>query len=325
MRGHGARLGNIGVADRGGSRPPVALPGPVAACYERPCSTRTTSIRCSPARPEPTEFRKLRKRIVRLTREAHRHLRDGTAPATRWLVCLSGGKDSYTLLAALIELQVARAAAGRPARLQPRPGPAGLSGDRAAGVPRPHGRAAPDRVPRHLFHRHRQGAGRRSTYCALCSRLRRGNLYRIAREEGCSAVVLGHHRDDILETFLLNLFFGGTLAAMPPKLLNDDGDLHVLRPLAHVAEADCDRFARAMGYPIIPCDLCGSQDGLQRLQVKRMLDEWEAKSPGRRQMLFRALTQVEAEPPARPGALRLQEPLTSPQMQRIGLVFMASH
>ena len=105
-------------------------------------------------------------------------------------------------------------------------------------------------------------AGR--TYCALCSRLRRGHLYRIAREEGCAAVVLGHHRDDIVETFLLNLFHGGQLAAMPPKLLNDDGDLYVLRPLALVAEADCARFARAMGYPIIPCDLCGSQDGLQR-------------------------------------------------------------
>ena len=104
--------------------------------------------------------------------------------------------------------------------------------------------------------------------------------------------MLGHHRDDIVETFLLNLFHGGKLAAMPPKLLNDEGDVYVLRPLAHVAEADCERFARAMGYPIIPCDLCGSQDGLQRLQVKRMLDEWEAKSPGRRQILFRALTQA---------------------------------
>ena len=131
------------------------------------------------------------------------------------------------------------------------------------------------------------------TYCALCSRLRRGHLYRIAREEGCAAVVLGHHRDDILETFLLNLFFGGKLAAMPPKLLNDEGDVYVLRPLAHVAEADCDRFARAMGYPIIPCDLCGSQDGLQRRQIKR--DARRAgrqASPGRRQILFRALTQA---------------------------------
>jgi len=128
------------------------------------------------------------------------------------------------------------------------------------------------------------------TYCALCSRLRRGHLYRIAREEGCSAVVLGHHRDDVLETFFMNLFHGGKLSAMPPKLLNDEGDLFVYRPLAHVAEADCERFARAMGYPIIPCDLCGSQDGLQRQQIKRMLDEWESRSPNRRQTIFRALT-----------------------------------
>ena len=130
------------------------------------------------------------------------------------------------------------------------------------------------------------------TYCSLCSRLRRGHLYRIAREEGCGAVVLGHHRDDAVETFLLNLFFGGRLAAMPPKLLNDEGDLLVLRPLAHVAEADCERFAKAMHYPIIPCDLCGSQEGLQRMQVKAMLDDWERKAPGRRQKMFRALSQV---------------------------------
>ena len=127
------------------------------------------------------------------------------------------------------------------------------------------------------------------TYCALCSRLRRGNLYRIAREEGCSAVVLGHHRDDILETFFLNLFHGGKLATMPPKLLNDEGDLFVYRPLAHVAEADCERFATAMNYPIIPCDLCGSQDGLQRQQIKKLLDEWETRSPGRRGKMISAL------------------------------------
>jgi tRNA 2-thiocytidine biosynthesis protein TtcA len=128
--------------------------------------------------------------------------------------------------------------------------------------------------------------------CSLCSRLRRGNLYRIAREEGCAAVVLGHHRDDILETFLMNLFHGGRLASMPPKLLNEDGDLTVLRPLALVAEADCDRFAKAMNYPIIPCDLCGSQEGLQRAQVKALLDDWERRTPGRRNVMFRALTTV---------------------------------
>jgi tRNA 2-thiocytidine biosynthesis protein TtcA len=130
------------------------------------------------------------------------------------------------------------------------------------------------------------------TMCSLCSRLRRGNLYRIAREEGCSTVVLGHHRDDILETFFMNLFHGGRLASMPPRLLNEDGDLYVARPLAFVSEADCGKFAGAMGYPIIPCDLCGSQEGLQRAQVKKLLDEWEARSPGRRQVMFRSLMNV---------------------------------
>ena len=102
-------------------------------------------------------------------------------------------------------------------------------------------------------------------------------------------MVLGHHRDDILETFFMNLFHGGRLATMPPKLLNEEGDLIVLRPLAHVSELDCSKFAKALNYPIIPCDLCGSQDGLQRKQVKRILDEWENNSPGRRQIMFRSL------------------------------------
>jgi tRNA 2-thiocytidine biosynthesis protein TtcA len=240
--------------------------------------------------PATTEFRKLRKRIVRQTREAIETY--GMARAgDRWLVCLSGGKDSYTLLAALSELQWRGLL---PVDLlacnldQGQPGfPAGVLPDFLSRMGVPHRieyrdtySVVVDKVPAS------------KTYCALCSRLRRGHLYRIAREEGCRAVVLGHHRDDILETFLLNLFHGGRLAAMPPKLLNDEGDLYVLRPLAFVSEADCARFAAAMRYPIIPCDLCGSQDGLQRRQVKRMLDDWEAASPGRRQILFRALTQA---------------------------------
>jgi tRNA 2-thiocytidine biosynthesis protein TtcA len=240
--------------------------------------------------PRTTEFRKLRKRIVRQTREAietYGMARRGE----RWLVCLSGGKDSYTLLAALVELQwrgvlpvdllacnLDQGQPGFPATVLP-------EFLERMGVPhrieyRDTYSVVVDKVPLH------------KTYCALCSRLRRGHLYRIAREEGCAAVVLGHHRDDIIETFLLNLFHGGKLAAMPPKLLNDEGDLYVHRPLAHVSEADCARFAKAMGYPIIPCDLCGSQDGLQRAQIKRMVNEWEARSPGRRQIIFRALTQA---------------------------------
>lgn len=246
--------------------------------------------------PASTEFRKLRKRIVRHTREAVEqygmvekgasHAKGGQPP--KWLVCLSGGKDSYTLLAVLHELQwrgllpvdllacnLDQGQPGFPATVLP----AFLE---RMGVPhrieyRDTYSVVMDKVPQ----------GR--TYCALCSRLRRGHLYRIAREEGCSAVVLGHHRDDILETFFMNLFHGGRLATMPPKLVNEEGDLFLYRPLAHVAEADCERFSRAMDYPIIPCDLCGSQDGLQRQQVKRLLDQWEANHPGRRQKMFRAL------------------------------------
>ncbi len=237
--------------------------------------------------PKTTAFRKLRKRLVRNVREAVEQY-GMIEPGGKWLVCLSGGKDSYTLLAVLYELKWRGLL---PVELlacnldQGQPGfPATVLPDflAARGVPhrieyRDTYSIVMDKVPE----------GR--TYCALCSRLRRGNLYRIAREEGCTAVVLGHHRDDILETFFMNLFHGGRLATMPPKLLNEDGDLFVLRPLAHVAEADCDRFARDMGYPIIPCDLCGSQDGLQRQQVKRILDSWETNSPGRRQVMFRAL------------------------------------
>ena len=237
--------------------------------------------------PRTTEFKKLRKRIIRETREAidrYGMIERGA----RWLVCLSGGKDSYTLLAALTELQWRGVL---PVDIlacnldQGQPGfPATVLPEFLAAREVPHRieyadtySIVVDKVPQ----------GR--TYCALCSRLRRGNLYRIAREEGCSAVVLGHHRDDILETFFLNLFHGGKLATMPPKLLNDAGDLMVLRPLAHVAEADCEAFARQMAYPIIPCDLCGSQDGLQRQVIKAMLDEWESRAPGRRQKIFSAL------------------------------------
>jgi tRNA 2-thiocytidine biosynthesis protein TtcA len=237
--------------------------------------------------PGGTEFKKLRKRLVREVREAIETY-GMVSRGARWLVCLSGGKDSYTMLAVLQELQwrgllpvdilACNLDQGQPNF------PATVLPDFLTRMEVPHRieyadtySIVMDKVP----------AGH--TMCALCSRLRRGNLYRIAREEGCSAVVLGHHRDDILETFFLNLFHGGRLATMPPKLVNEDGDLFVYRPLAFVAEADCDRFAAAMGFPIIPCDLCGSQEGLQRQQVKALLDGWEARSPGRRQVMFRAL------------------------------------
>ena len=240
--------------------------------------------------PTSTEFRKLRKRMVRETRAAIEDY-GMIRPGDRWLVCLSGGKDSYALLAILHELKWRGLL---PVDL--------LACNLDQGQPNFPATVLPEFLKaRGVEHRieyrdtysivkDKTPAGR--TYCAMCSRQRRGNLYRIAREEGCSAVVLGHHRDDILETFFMNLFHGGRLATMPPKLLNEEGDLTLLRPLAYVAEADCERFSKAMNYPIIPCDLCGSQEGLQRVQVKRLLDEWEARSPGRRQVMFRSLMNV---------------------------------
>ena len=237
--------------------------------------------------PKTTEFKKLRKRIIRDTRAAIDDF-GMVERGAKWLVCLSGGKDSYTLLAALTELQWRGVL---PVEI--------LACNLDQGQPNFPATVLPDfletmKVPHRIEYQDTYSivmdkvpAGR--TMCALCSRLRRANLYRIAREEGCSAVVLGHHRDDILETFFLNLFHGSRLSTMPPKLVNEEGDLFLYRPLAYVAEDDCARFAKAMQYPIIPCDLCGSQDGLQRQNIKELLNGWEAKSPGRRQKMFRAL------------------------------------
>lgn len=237
--------------------------------------------------PSTTEFRKLRKRIVRNVRmaiEQYGMIERGA----RWLVCLSGGKDSYTLLAALHELKWRGLL---PVDMLACNLDQGQPGFPSTVLPKFLDRMqVPHRIEfQDTYSIVTEKVPADKTYCALCSRLRRGHLYRIAREEGCSAIVLGHHRDDILETFFMNLFHGGRLATMPPKLLNEEGDLLVCRPLAHVAESDCARFAAAMKYPIIPCDLCGSQDGLQRQQVKAILDEWERNAPGRRQVMFRAL------------------------------------
>jgi tRNA 2-thiocytidine biosynthesis protein TtcA len=130
------------------------------------------------------------------------------------------------------------------------------------------------------------------TMCSLCSRLRRGALYRVAGELGATKIALGHHRGDILETFFLNLFHGGMMKTMPPKLVSDDGRHVVIRPLAYVEEADLEAYAQMRAFPIIPCDLCGSQEQLQRKQVKAMLAEWEKKHPGRIESVFGALTNV---------------------------------
>ena len=237
--------------------------------------------------PSSTEFKKLRRRIIRNVSQAITDYGMVERNA-RWLVCLSGGKDSYTLLAALHELKWRGLL---PVDI--------LACNLDQGQPNFPQTVLPEflekmKVPHRIEYQDTYSVvvdkipeGR--TFCSLCSRLRRGHLYRIAREEGCSAVVLGHHRDDILETFFMNLFHGGRLATMPPKLVNEEKDLFVYRPLAYVAETDCEKFSKQMNYPIIPCDLCGSQDGLQRQQVKKIIDGWEKNSPGRRQVMFRSL------------------------------------
>ncbi|MBZ9703702.1 MULTISPECIES: tRNA 2-thiocytidine(32) synthetase TtcA [unclassified Mesorhizobium] len=238
--------------------------------------------------PSSVEFNKLRKRLLRLTRQAIEDF-SMVRPGERWLVALSGGKDSYGLLAMLLDLKWRGLL---PVEL--------LACNLDQGQPNFPKHILPDYLNAHgIAHRIEyqdtysvvtdklpQG----STYCSLCSRLRRGHLYRVAREEGCSALVLGHHREDILETFFMNLFHGGRLAAMPPKLLNDEGDVMVLRPLSYCAEIDLEKLAAAMRFPIIPCDLCGSQEGLQRNAMKAMLDDIEKRMPGRKDTMLRALS-----------------------------------
>ena len=240
--------------------------------------------------PQSLEFNKLRKRLVRQTRQAVDEYAM-VKPGERWLVALSGGKDSYGLLTILLDLKWRGLL---PVDL--------LACNLDQGQPN---------FPKHILPEYLERVGvehrieyqdtysivtdklpETATYCSLCSRLRRGHLYRIAREEGCSSLVLGHHREDILETFFMNLFHGGRLASMPPKLLNDEGDVVVLRPLAFCAEADMARFADAMAFPIIPCDLCGSQEGLQRNLTKAMLDDIEKRMPGRKDTMIRAMGNV---------------------------------
>ncbi len=214
----------------------------------------------------------------------------------RIMVCLSGGKDSYALLDILLSLR-------RSAPIdfeilavnldQKQPGfPADVLPNYLTALG----------VPFHIIEQDTYSVVKRvvpegRTMCGLCSRLRRGALYRFAAEHGITKIALGHHRDDIVETLFLNLFFGGRLKAMAPKLLSEDGRHVVIRPLAYLSERDIARYARARRFPIIPCKLCGSQENLQRLAVKRMLAEWERLQPGRTESIFSALRHIE------PGSL----------------------
>jgi tRNA 2-thiocytidine biosynthesis protein TtcA len=236
------------------------------------------------------EAGKLEKRLRRLAGQA---IADFAmiAASDRVMVCLSGGKDSYALLDILLEL---RAAAPLDFEIvavhldQRHPGyPEHLLPEHLSAL------GVPYRIERQdTYSVVKRVVPEGKTMCGLCSRLRRGVLYRVAAELGATKIALGHHRDDILETFFLNLFFGGRLKAMPPRLRSDDGRHVVIRPLAYVPERDLAAYAELRRFPIIPCNLCGSQENLQRTQAKAMLREWERRFPGRVESVFRALANV---------------------------------
>jgi tRNA 2-thiocytidine biosynthesis protein TtcA len=233
------------------------------------------------------EGNKLAKRLRRQVGEAIADF-DMIHNGDKVMVCLSGGKDSYALLDVLLSLK-------RHAPVdfdivavnldQKHPGfPAQVLPDFLASIG----------VPFRIIEQDTYSVVKRvipegETMCSLCSRLRRGALYRAAKEIGATKIALGHHRDDILETFFLNLFHGGRLKAMPPKLVSDDGQHIVIRPLAYCKEPDLEEYAKLRAFPIIPCNLCGSQDNLQRQVVKNMLREWEKKFPGRLETMFASL------------------------------------
>jgi tRNA 2-thiocytidine biosynthesis protein TtcA len=236
------------------------------------------------------ETQKLEKRLCRQVGDAivqYNMIEEGD----KVMVCMSGGKDSYGMLDILLKMK-ARA----PIHFdliavnldQKQPGfPAHVLPDYLSSL------GVPFRIEtQDTYSIVKQKIPEGKTMCSLCSRLRRGILYRVADEIGATKIALGHHRDDILQTFFLNMFFAGKLKSMPPKLVSDAGHHIVIRPLAFVAERDLERWAAHRAFPIIPCTLCGSQDGLQRQQVGNMLREWEKKHPGRLDIMFNSLQNV---------------------------------
>jgi len=263
-----------------------------------PCPLSPVPSRGAVPRPSAT-FKRLQARIRGLVGKA---IDDYSmiAEGDRVMVCLSGGKDSYTLLDVLLSLQ--RSA---PVKFdlvavnldQKQPGfPAHVLPEYLSGLGVPY-----EILEQDTYSVVKRVVPEGRTMCGLCSRLRRGRLYRYAAENGITKVALGHHRDDIVETLFLNMFFGGRMKAMPPKLLSEDGRHLVIRPLAYVPEREIDRYARARQFPIIPCKLCGSQENLQRVQVKKMLAEWEREYPGRTETIFSAMRNVSASHLADPS------------------------
>jgi tRNA 2-thiocytidine biosynthesis protein TtcA len=242
------------------------------------------------ARKAAHEANKLSKRLHRQVGQAIADFRMIEA-GDKVMVCLSGGKDSYALLDVLLGLQ-ARAPVDFSLVAvnldQKQPGfPAHVLPEYLAS------RGVPFRIEEQdTYSIVKRLVPEGQTMCSLCSRLRRGILYRVAGELGATKIALGHHRDDMVVTLLMNMFFGGRMKGMPPKLVSDDGRNVVIRPLAYVAETDLERWARIRRFPIIPCTLCGSQENLQRVQVKKMLREWERQYPGRSDNMLRAMAHL---------------------------------
>lgn len=240
--------------------------------------------------PKAHERGKCQQRLRRLTGQAiadYRMIEEGD----KVMVCLSGGKDSYTLLEMLISLQKSAPVSFELIAVnldQKQPGfPEHILPDYMADKP----------VPLYVIERDTYSTVKRvvpdgKTTCGLCSRLRRGTLYGFAEANGVTKIALGHHRDDMVETLFLNLFFGSKLKTMPPKLVSDDGRYVVIRPLAYCKESDIAAFAADEGFPIIPCNLCGSQPNLKRAEIKAMIQDWERRFPGRVENLFRGLQNV---------------------------------
>lgn len=241
-------------------------------------------------RRERQEFNKLQKRLRRQVGNAIADYKM-IEPGDKIMVCLSGGKDSYGMLDILLNLKHTAPVEFELVAVnldQKQPGfPEHVLPDYLGGIGVPFHILEKDtysivteRVPEH------------KTYCGLCSRLRRGSLYGFAEQIGATKIALGHHRDDIIETLFLNMFYGGKLKAMPPKLRSDDKRNVVIRPLAYCREVDLIDFAEYKGFPIIPCNLCGSQQNLQRQVIKEMLQSWERSHPGRLETIFSAIKNV---------------------------------
>ena len=244
----------------------------------------------NPEKKSRTEFNKLQKRLRRNVGEAiadYKMIEDGD----KIMVCLSGGKDSFVMLDILMNLQKTAPVSFEIIAVnldQKQPGfPEHILPEYLESIG----------VPFHIIEHDTYSIVKRiipegKTTCSLCSRLRRGTLYGFAKEHKITKIALGHHRDDILETYFLNMFFAGKLKAMPPKLLSDDKQNIVIRPLAYCKEKEISRFADIKGFPIIPCNLCGSQENLQRQAMKEMLNGWDKQFPGRLETIFSSIQNI---------------------------------